>query len=269
MAITSCKKNSEPEVEVPVINLGKIQNHFVTLEQAKQVAILQSIYPTSTRKPISKTNIGKANSSVEPIVQKINPAKTVKDAVGFTGEGSEITFYIVNYQGGGFALISADDRTIPILAFSEKNEFPTDKTYPTALKLWLDAVHKGIQYKKKFNVKQSDIAKAEWKDLEIKSKLSQGSTNTINDYPECTEDGQIYIDGTTIGPLIGTAWHQREGFNDSIPLSQPYDIVTGPYTCYSNSTNGRPRTGCIILGRLIHLIGQQWGVAHLLRQLNY
>lgn len=48
------------------------------------------------------------------------------------------TYYVYNRQGGGWAIIAADDCVNPILGYSFTGEFPTDETIPDNLRWWLD-----------------------------------------------------------------------------------------------------------------------------------
>ncbi|MDR1056829.1 MAG: Spi family protease inhibitor [Prevotellaceae bacterium] len=51
-----------------------------------------------------------------------------------------LPFYIANFEGGGYAVISADKRTdVQLLAYSQNNTFDlsADAEYPTGLQIWL------------------------------------------------------------------------------------------------------------------------------------
>lgn len=48
--------------------------------------------------------------------------------------------YVVNYEGGGFLVISADKRVNEILAYSEDSSFPIDDNVemPEGVASWMD-----------------------------------------------------------------------------------------------------------------------------------
>lgn len=53
-------------------------------------------------------------------------------------EDDEIVYYINNYSEGGFVILAADTRSIPVLAYSFDNNFDTSAgDYPGGLVEWL------------------------------------------------------------------------------------------------------------------------------------
>ena len=93
----------------------------ISKEQALKVA--ESFF-------MNKTN-GKKSTSVNSINTKLyNELKTL---------------YIINYEDGGFVIISADDRVQPILAYSETN-IVSEKNPSPEFEWWIEAYSKQIEF---------------------------------------------------------------------------------------------------------------------------
>jgi hypothetical protein len=243
MVMAACKK--QDDTKSLAVEIGEIKSHQISLEQATKIAILSSIYPEPLKKP-SKT-IGKTSSSTILANQRVNPSKTIKNTFTYKKDQANPALYIVNYQEGGFVMVSGDDRVTPILAYSNENNFPIEKMneLPRGLIGWFEQKNKTIKAIRENGKEQTAFVKIAWKDMELKSQLSSGSKNVLVTFPECLEEGQQFWDQTMIGPLSGAEWDQGLGYNNSIPTSEPHDIITGPYSCYSNYSNGRPPVGCV------------------------
>jgi hypothetical protein len=64
--------------------------------------------------------------------------KKIRDIFPVSTKKNELAFYVINYQNGGFVILSADNRNSPILAYSDNTTFEKDTTnYPAGLKDWL------------------------------------------------------------------------------------------------------------------------------------
>jgi hypothetical protein len=82
--------------------------NFVDISTIKEIAS-EIIFPTS----IGSSNL--KNSELK--AKSINSIDEIKNGIGKT------SFYIVNYNEGGFIILSADYRIQPILGFSTDNHF--------------------------------------------------------------------------------------------------------------------------------------------------
>ncbi len=170
-------------------------------------------------------------------IKKSPLAKKVKHIKNITDEDSNILFYIVNYEEGGFAIFSADKRTRPILAYSETAVFPYEhENYPYGVKDWLSKTKKFIKDVKKANKKQAkEIARA-WNSSSLDGLLMASLDPPVpdDDYyddtqPPCEDTYSGY------GPFLQTTWCQRFGFNDSVDF----------LNCSGGGLNGRAKTGCV------------------------
>lgn len=99
---------------------------------------------------------GHINTSHGSRSQKNNAfKKQIEEVFPLISQNSKPVSYIINYRGGGFIILSADDRMFPILAYSDKNIFPVDsKNYPGGVAIWLSHIKKIlIKYQKVINFK--------------------------------------------------------------------------------------------------------------------
>ena len=112
------------------------------------------------------------------------------------GEDSQTggeSLYIMNADGGGFVIVSGDDRTEPILGYSDKGEFRTDNM-PDNVRNWIEGY-----------VEQ------------IKALDDGGATPMVR---ARTRSAQPAIE-----PLITTTWNQFEPYNLRCPNGYPTGCV--------------------------------------------
>ena len=102
------------------------------------------------------------------------------------------SFYIFNVEGGGFVIVSGDDRTEDVLGYSYEGKIDMDNIPPN-LKFWLEGY-----------------------DQQIKSL---GTTANVVKAPRKAR--------AAIEPLIKTKWHQKEPYNLDCPIIDGKRSVTG------------------------------------------
>lgn len=158
----------------------------VTMEQANQVA----------NKYLSATSL-KATLSVSNSFSKSYNGIT--------------TYYVFNYTGGGFVVVSADDAARPILAYSDRGFMETEITSPEA-RYWLENYSKEIA---NIVAAKSDNTKslAEWNKI-LNNNIKSPST------------------GGSVGPLLTTTWNQEGLYNYYCPAD-------------AAGSNGKVPTGCV------------------------
>ncbi|MDQ6472372.1 C10 family peptidase [Flavobacterium sp. LHD-80] len=204
--LNSCQSDNETPIQ------AKIDSHLISQENAIIVAENLMAGGKISSKFSKGSKIKKANNVFVMFTTK-------KDAA----------FYIINYENGGFAIISADDRNTPVLAYSENSTFDNNQAkYPEGLKMWLSLQTANIEHIKIKNEDQTDIHKTEWS---VASKIITANlTGKIPpDDPTSCPNGVT----ETVGPLLTTTWGQWGGYNDLIDEF-----------CSNNST-GRVPTGCV------------------------
>lgn len=134
------------------------------------------------------------------------------------------SYYVFNKgENNGFIIVSADERTKPILAYSTEGSFNTS-TLPHTLKYWLNVYNKEI-----LSIQSAD------------KKL----TTTINN----TETANNSSYASSIAPLLGTIkWNQGEPYNNLCPLIPP-----------ANTT--KSVTGCVATGMAQVMMFHKWPIS--------
>jgi Peptidase C10 family/Spi protease inhibitor len=177
--------------------------------------------------------------------RKIKNMKNIPDE-----EGKDV-FYVINYEEGGFIIMSADKRTKPVLAHSLTGEFKFDsKIYPQGLASWLSSTKDYIKAVRK-NGDKFKVNEKAWKEETIEKIVGNSSTEKIignsskkssrtstegcePDAP-CGGGGSCNDRYVVVNPLVSTNWGQWDGYNDQVPLMG----------CSNGSWNGRAPTGCV------------------------
>ena len=134
------------------------------------------------------------------------------------------SYYVFNKgENNGFIIVSADERTKPILAYSTEGSFNTS-TLPHTLKYWLNVYNKEI--------------------LSIQSADKKLTTNINN-----TETANNSSYASSIAPLLGTIkWNQGEPYNNLCPLIPP-----------ANTT--KSVTGCVATGMAQVMMFHKWPIS--------
>ncbi|MDD5569610.1 MAG: thiol protease/hemagglutinin PrtT [Bacteroidales bacterium] len=104
-------------------------------------------------------------------------------------------FYVFNFRGGGFVIVSADDAVIPVLAHSSEGKFEQKINNP-AVKSWFDNYCEEIKFIIDNNISNSQT-KEEWEKIIALS------------FKKNTED---------IQPLLTTKWNQNIYYNEMCPV---------------------------------------------------
>jgi len=125
-------------------------------------------------------------------------------------------FILTNTKG--FVIVSADDKVIPILGYSDKGSFHHDSIPQNVLK-WLEGYKDQIRYAIVNNLSATQEITKQWQDL-ISGKASH-PVNTL----------------TVVVPLIQTQWSQSPNVNDLCP----YDVTAGSANGY-HAVTGCPAT---------------------------
>ena len=119
--------------------------------------------------------------------------------------------HTINFDGGGFAIISGDKRVYPLLAYSFDGCIPSDESaYPSGLKFWLNEVRSGINYIRKNGNDTNSLSEIVWSRFENESFQTR-SMPADSSYWEHLYDNSV-------GPLLTTTWNQTSPFNDYLPF---------------------------------------------------
>ena len=119
-------------------------------------------------------------------------------------------FYIFNAEEGGFVVISGDDRTVPVIGYSEKGQLLQDDM-PDNLRNWLDGYAEQLQA-----IENGEATPA----LPRSAKVTRG----VSAKP-------------AIAPLIKTTWNQSVPYNLKVPIYT--------YTYNNQDYSEQCVTGCV------------------------
>ena len=134
-------------------------------------------------------------------LRRLNNVKTIKEVIDIKTSNQENALFIINYNGGGYAIVSADMRVNPILSYSDSVLFKTDITdLPTPVEEWLLSEVDLVSSKKTTNATQDLSVKSEW---DVLQRLVPPIDNS------CPED--VYVQK---GPLLTTSWNQGCSYNN-------------------------------------------------------
>ena len=191
----SCQKNQEQLIPANPVPEAVAIDHQVTLNEAIEHASRILFGEETTR------SRGREIKNTELFVARPATRST---------EGEEISFYLINYEGGGFAMASTDSRTTPIYAYSDKGQLnASDFSENPGLSVYLaEAVIPLFESELENPVAQP----ASWTDRKpIPTNpillLATEERDGIIYYVDCEEFNPRY------GPYLVTEWHQGDPYN--------------------------------------------------------
>ena len=107
----------------------------------------------------------------------LSVAKTFMNASSATLVTTEAdpAFYIFNITGGGWVIVSAEDSTTPVLAYSDSGSFRTENM-PVNLQGWLGSVRNDIRKAREEKLVATAEVRAKWEEpVRIATRASAGS----------------------------------------------------------------------------------------------
>jgi hypothetical protein len=207
----SCKKDLAVKTIVPpTVSATTLKNkYFVPLDIASAVAT------QVTNSHLVSTIIAKQTVRFTPGLS----TKQILDSLAVP-DNANPSYYIFNYVGGGFAIISADKRVEPVLSFSDNGYFPHSGKLPRGLVNWLAVIHKNMQLLRKDTILKAPVGVANlWTELRQESKTRNRLIDVAQQPPPpCQPTYSSY----TVGPLLQTTWGQGQPYNYLCPVGS-YD----------------------------------------------
>jgi len=204
----SCHENEEV---APSKSLSDSDN-FVSSDQATALAMVLE-YPV---KNSSGRTTGRIFKDVEGVL-------TVPDKKG------KPAYYILNYEGGGYIMFSADKRTNSIRSFSTTGKFDFEtKVLPGGLVSWLNETSDLVSGIREMNTTETEGATQSW------AACPMQATVAMAEAPDggCGPGGGGCEDTfTSVGPLLTTTWGQTMAYNDLVENI--------------NCSSGTTPTGCV------------------------
>lgn len=127
----------------------------------------------------------------------------------FSGDDFTITldesaaFYYVNAASGGWILVSAEDATLPILAYNDKGAFKT-QSMPSNVRRFLGGYSKSIDAARSAQLKSTKEVAKLWKTAGVRTKTSTGKLLQTAEWDQ-DEPYNIYCPTVTEGKKKNTA----------------------------------------------------------------
>ncbi len=155
------------------------------------------------------------------------------------------SLYVFNIDGGGFVVVSAEEKVKPVLAYSEKGSFDADNM-ADGFEFTVSKYQEEINYVRKNNIEATaDIIK-EWKLVETKGRITEAKNKSVpylmtstwnQNYPYnslCPEDtaghgGHVYAGcvATAMSQVMNYWGHPAQGSGSYSyePYNWSYDVI--------------------------------------------
>ena len=161
-----------------ICSLSNIYAQNVSLDKAKCIAEL--FMKESTALGEEKTSVSSKHVST------------------FTTKDGTPSIYVFNLDGGGFVLVSAENRVKPILAYSTKGYYDAsnvaDGFYYT-----ISSYNEEIEYVRNNRISATQDIISEWETVEKSGRISEKRNRTV------------------VEPLVETTWNQNYPYNMLCP----------------------------------------------------
>lgn len=207
--IQSCHKDTENSI--PLINNS---NHFVSIDEINEIVQNNTKF---------KRYIKQFKTEEFTIKNTSNNSIYIEDYIEIKDSKNVTAFYLSKLSNNSVVTFAADNRSHPIMSYSEfENEINID-SMPHNFLFWLYDEAMAIEFARENDVKQTDEINDEWKSIQTRFEPPGGTPW------ECPN---AYFEEKT--PILATAWGQGSGYNDLCP-----------YLSCSDPINGHARTGCV------------------------
>ncbi|WP_409014705.1 Spi family protease inhibitor [Emticicia sp. 21SJ11W-3] len=114
----------------------------------------------------------------------------------------------MNYEGGGFVVLAADKRIIPILAYSKTGNFEVSKDLTSSIIYWLHTVKEALKEARKTSDKALELWNIKYINRILKSNFDSKLFNSAGKGRETTEppgeDPGCQFSEYNLGPLMAT-----------------------------------------------------------------
>ncbi len=194
------------------------------------IALITILFGNIYAKPVDETTARTVASHFYAV--KFNrPLETLTPTIAYRASairgknGSEPSFYVVNFNSEGFVIVAGDDRVQPILAFSDEGAFVSENM-PDHIRFFLDGYTDEIQY---------TIDNQQ----EISADIQQQWDALISESHVLPKDGNVVV-----GPLLGNnQWNQTKYYNNLCPADATGNVAYG----------GHAAVGCgaLVMGQVM------------------
>ena len=207
LLIMSCSNNlSDDTIKVDDNEVLNIEN-FISYEDILNKA--GDIYKITSKKFPSDGIETRSNLLVDEF-----SSKNIKKISSFNDRKGVVAMYAVNFEKGGFIVLSADKRAPEVLAFSEdqsfeKKVFEMSEEMPYGITIWIENIQNSISAFRYDSFKYED-------------------NKTNNNYNITTYSNEINVPAANTPYLLTTTWGQANGYNDSLVYcNAPQKMLAG------------------------------------------
>ena len=192
IAIFTLLISCQQENKVEPFEKNETENYIVTKESAQDVAFYYLL----------------KNENVPATRGRQMKEGKIKNSFTINDNSSKPVMHVINYEGGGFAIISGDNRIEPMLAYADEGSFSNNELdYPEGLTLWINHIKSTIGYIRENNVAAPEEMIDHWKTCEMYGKSRVVPEETL----DC-ENGET-VDYERVGPLLTSMWDQGYPYN--------------------------------------------------------
>lgn len=115
----------------------------------------------------------------------------------FESKDAAPSIYVFNIDGGGFVVVSAEEKVKPVLAYSTSGSFDVENMAP-GFNFTLTSYQDEIEFVRKNNIAATDDIKKEWSMVGSKGRITENRS-------------------AGVGPLLTTTWNQNYPYNSLCP----------------------------------------------------
>lgn len=169
--VASDGRNRTKTGQVESLQIAQQQgDYLVSMEQAQKIATFQP-FKLKPNERLGEQYISKSDSGRPYGLVK----KSIKSTLVFQAKDKRTpSLYAFNYDGGGFIILSADKRHLPILAYSETNTFDTTNFSEMGVSQWVEDRKLEIEDLRNNRLQPHKGAAIEWRKFEQVAQLPKG-----------------------------------------------------------------------------------------------
>jgi len=112
----------------------------------------------------------------------------------------QAVYHVLNFDNGGWIIISADDGVTPVLAYSFERTYSPDNQPPQFI-AWMEGYAKQIDYSRDHGLAATEAVQAQWEALAVQDPCM------LNLFPESRD----------VAPLLTSNWNQGSPYNFLCP----------------------------------------------------
>lgn len=174
LLLISCQKEKDLMKDQQSESATEAQTSDVSISEIKKAGL--AFINQSSKRAVARMSASNSNRGKQVTIQKEIKHITRKKSID-----NQSSIYIINYENGGFVIMSDNKASQPILAYSDSGSFdPNDPSLNSGIKLWLDESLIYVNEQKNSSDKHSTVInEIEWNSL-LNESASFNTANTYN-----------------------------------------------------------------------------------------